>query len=360
MIDKEEDLEHRALLEDFVHSIKYVMRPSVKKRYQQLGSMARLHSYSIRCNEFAEVQAVLDTFFIEEQYDAVLFESVLISNYRLPDGVKRIVDQHNVEYELLWRTFLHETGGWRKWYNWWESCVLKPAEIALCKRADLVLTTSPQDKQTLRGALPSTSVEVVPNGVDISFFQYTAPDPASCQLIFTGAMNYYPNIDAVVAFAKNCWPLIQEQVPNATWVIAGREPPPEVQSLAALPGVTVTGGVPDVRPYLASSAVALAPLQVGSGTRLKILEAFAMGKAVVSTQVGCEGLAAEAGKHLIVADRPQEFAEAVIQLLKDSELRSRLGCAGRALVEEQYSWEGCGAQLLRILETYIPEKEEVC
>src|SRR4029077_12571639 len=102
LIDKEEDLEHRAMLEGFLHSIKYVMRPPGKKRYQQLGSLARLRSYSIGCNEFAEVQTVLDTFFLEEQYDAVLFESVLISHYRLPGGVKRIIDQHNVEYELLW------------------------------------------------------------------------------------------------------------------------------------------------------------------------------------------------------------------------------------------------------------------
>lgn len=357
LVDKEEDLQHLSRLEDFVHTVRYVVRPPAKKRYQQLTSLLRWRSYSVECNELPEVQAALDAAFAEAEYDAVLFESVLVSRYRLPSNVKRIIDQHNVEYELLWRTFLHETGGWRKWYNWLESRILKPVELDLCKKADLVLATSAQDGQTLKQALPAARIEVVPNGVDVEFFQHTPAPSTSNQIIFTGAMNYYPNIDAVLTFAKNCWPFIHAQVPQVTWKIVGREPPSEVKNLGELPGVTVTGGVPDVRPYLAESAVALAPLQVGSGTRLKILEAFATGKAVVSTSIGCEGLAIEPGKHLLISDQPEEFAAAVIHLLQNPTLRNELGDAGRALVETEYSWSGCGAQLLRILEAHLPERE---
>jgi glycosyltransferase involved in cell wall biosynthesis len=238
--------------------------------------------------------------------------------------------------------------------------LLKPVEIALCRKADLVLTTSERDQATLQRFLPATHVEVVPNGVDVGVFHHQSVHQTSDQLIFTGAMNYYPNIEAVLSFASNCWPLIRAQVPSATWLIVGREPPLEVRRLGELPGVTVTGGVPDVRVYLASSAVALAPLRVGGGTRLKILEAFAMGKAVVSTSLGCEGLRTAHEEHLLVADHPELFARAVVRLLQDGEMRAKLGRAGRALVEEKYSWECCGAQLLRVLKMHVPERKQVC
>lgn len=360
LVEQREEPEQLSHLEPFLHATRCVVRSASSKRSQQLTSLARFRAYSIGSNLLPEVQTALDAFLAEDDYAAVLFESSLVSAYRLPGQVKRIVDQHNVEYELLWRTFRHEAGGWRKWYNGWESRLLKPAEIALCKKADLILTTSAQDQKILELALPTHAIEVVPNGVDVDFFQRPAADPVPGQLIFTGAMNYYPNIEAVLTFARFCWPRIREQVPEATWIIAGREPPPEVSDLGNLPGVTVTGSVPDVRPYLASSAVALAPLQIGGGTRLKILEAFAMGRAVVSSSIGCEGLAVVPEEHLLLADRPEEFAQAVVRLLKDAELRDRLGTTGRRLVEEVYSWERCGAQLVRVLETHVPEREQVC
>ncbi len=169
-------------------------------------------------------------------------------------------------------------------------------------------------------------------------------------------MDYYPNTQAVLFFAKNCWPLIREQVPTATWLIVGKNPPFEVQRLATtLPGVTVTGTVPDVRPYLVTSAVAIAPIQAGSGTRLKILESLASQKATVSTTVGCEGLAVVPEKHLLVADTPAAFVQAVVTLLHNPQMRNALGYAGRALVEAEYSWDRCGEQLVHIL----AEKEGV-
>jgi glycosyltransferase involved in cell wall biosynthesis len=148
-------------------------------------------------------------------------------------------------------------------------------------------------------------------------------------------------------------PSIQAQVPGATWQIVGTNPSPDVRQLAELPGVTVTGTVPDVRPHLAMATVAIAPIHVGSGTRLKILEALAMRKAVVSTRLGCEGLVVEPGKHLLVADQPEAFVQAVVTLLTTPEVRVALGTAGRALVETEYSWELCGAQLLHTLKAVM-------
>jgi len=264
--------------------------------------------------------------------------------------VKIIVDQHNIEHELLQRTYEREVAWSRKWYNWLESRLLKPIEIERCRRADVVLVTSQREFFLLKNMLLRNVIKVVPNGVDIDIFQNTSPRETSNQIVFTGAMDYYPNIDAVLFFAEQCWPLIQTQVPGANWQIVGRNPPPEVWKLAQLPGVTVTGSVPDVRPYLAASAVAIAPLRIGSGTRLKILEALAMQKAVVSTGIGCEGLSVESGKHLMIADQPEAFVQAIMELLSNPVLRVALGSAGRALVEADYSWDQCGIQLLQALE----------
>lgn len=355
-----EDLQSLSALQEFVQEVRWVERHPAQKRLQQLTSLARFRSYSISVNYSKEMQALLDTLLAQEKYDVVLFESVFVANYAFPAALKQVVDGHNVEYELLKRTFRHEPAGWRKWYNWWESRLLKPAEIALCKKADLVLMTSEQDKRLLQRSLPQASIEVVPNGVDIDIFQSDVVEPMPHQIVFTGAMNYYPNIEAVLTFAKDVWPLIKAQIPEATWIIAGREPPPEVEGLGDLPGVTVTGSVPDVRPYITQSAVAIAPLQIGGGTRLKILEALAMQKAVVSTSIGCEGLLVKHGEHLLVADSPEKFAQAVIQLLRDPVLRASLGQSGRVLVEEEYSWEGCGKRLLQFLEALMQEEVEVC
>jgi sugar transferase (PEP-CTERM/EpsH1 system associated) len=341
-----------SLLEDLAHTVQVI--PSQifhAKRRQQLISIARGESYLLNLYILKEMQDALDAMLARDNYDVVLFESVLLAGYRVPDGVKVVIDQHNIEHELLQRTYQREKAWSRKWYNWLEGRPLKSGEIERCRRADVVLVTSAREHLLLKSMLPRSVIRVVPNGADIQAFQYESPEKeVPNQIIFTGTMDYYPNITAVLFFAQQCWPLIQARVPGATWQIVGRKPPPEVQRLAELPGVTVTGFVPDVRPYLARAAVAIAPLQIGSGTRLKILEAFAMQKAVVSTGVGCEGLSVKSGKHLIVADQPEAFAQAVVELLSNPSMRIALGSAGRALVEAEYSWEQCGAQLLHVLE----------
>ncbi len=211
----------------------------------------------------------------------------------------------------------------------------------------------------LKHFLPEQLVEVIPNGVDIAtFIQRDPAQEIAHRIIFTGRMDYYPNIDAVLFFARKCWPHIHSQVPSASWQIVGKDPPREVRDLAELPGITVTGTVPDVTSYLAEAAVAIAPLQIGSGTRLKILEALAMQKAVVTTSQGCEGLSVTSGEHVIVADQAQEFAQAVVDLMQDSQKRTALGYAGRKLVETAYSWEHCGNRLLEVLEAHFEEREE--
>ncbi len=306
------------------------------------------------------MQKAFEALLVRDHYDAVLFESDLMAGYCVPEGVKIIIDQHNLEYEIPQRTAEQGKHSLRRWYNRKEARLLKRGEIERCRKADLVTVTSERERKILQQELPQ-QIAVVPNGVDIETFirDKTAREQPH-QIIFTGTMDYYPNTQAALFFAQQCWPLIRAQIPDATWQIVGRNPPPEVQHLTQMPGVTVTGWVPDMRPHLAVAAIAIAPLQIGSGTRLKILEALSMSRAVVSTSLGCEGLSVESGKHLLVADQPLAFAEAVISLLQHPERRKTLGDAGRALVEATYSWNHCGADLLQALKAMAETRVEAC
>lgn len=341
-----------SLLRSFTHRVDVLHRPTFSsRRLHQLVNVICGRSNVLDEHTMKGMQRRLDVLLAHDQYDAVLFEGALTGDHRLPGEVKVILDEHNIEYELLQRTYLHETAWLRKWYNWRESRLVKPVEIALCRKADAIVVTSERERLLLKSMLSHSMIEVVPNGVDIDYFQRNGSEQGvDGRIIFTGSMEYYPNVEAVLFFAQKCWPLIRERLPNATWQIVGKNPVIDVRKLAKLPGVTVTGSVADVRPYFTEAMVAIVPLLVGSGTRLKILEAMAMQKAIVSTSLGYEGLSVVPGKHLIAADQPEAFAQAVIELLNNPGKRQALGIASRVLVEAEYGWERCGDQLLRVLE----------
>lgn len=347
-------------LQGLTHELHMIAHPTPSaKRREQLLHVLRGSSYILNSYSSREMQEKINILLSSAFYDVVFFESIFMAGYKLPAQVKMVIDQHNIEYELLQRTFERETSRSRKWYNWVESQLIKPVEIARCRAAQVVVMTSEREQQVMKNILPNKVIEVVPNGVDTEAFRGgEAQQVQPTRIVFTGTMDYYPNIDAVLFFAEQCWPYIRRQVPEAEWQIVGRNPPAEIQQLAERPGISVTGSVPTVKPYLEAAAIAIAPLRIGSGTRLKILEAMAMEKAVVSTSAGCEGLAVESGKHLIVADEPAAFAQAIISLMKQPDLRTSYGLAGRMLVEHEYSWKRCGETLLQILEKNIVKVEK--
>jgi sugar transferase (PEP-CTERM/EpsH1 system associated) len=345
-----------APLQDFTSTLQIVPFPVVyPKRVRQLLNTLSGKSTYLSQHVTTSMQDALTDLLAREQYDALIFECALASDYLLPPQVKIILDQHNIEYEVLYRTYLHEPFSLRKWYNWRESRLVKQAEIRLCQRADALVMTSERERVVMKKLLPHTMIAVVPNGVDISYFN-GASTAEEHRIIFTGSMEYYPNIEAVLFFARKCWPRIREALPDATWQIVGKNPLPDVQKLARLPGVTVTGSVADVRPYFNQATVAIVPLLVGGGTRLKILEAMAMRIPVVSTSLGCEGLAVEAGRHLLVADKAEVFAQSVIELLTHPERRQGLVEAGRELVEAEYSWEKCADRLQEVVAEVAPPR----
>ena len=222
-------------------------------------------------------------------------------------------------------------------------------------RFNLVLAVSNADRQTFARLYPGAlqrPAHVVPTGVDTAFF---APVPAEstvrrAHLVFTGSMDWLPNEDGMLYFVRDILPRIRQVEPETTLSIIGRAPTPAVKRLADQPGIEVTGRVDDVRPHIASGSVYVVPLRIGGGTRLKIFEAMAMGKAVVSTTVGAEGLPVTHGQDVLIADEPARFAQAVVHMIRDVDDRRRLERAARQLVVDKYDWSAVAADFEAALE----------
>jgi sugar transferase (PEP-CTERM/EpsH1 system associated) len=252
-----------------------------------------------------------------------------------------IVFTHNVEAEIWRRHAETQTGALGRLLYSMQQRRMMRFEARTLRRFDGVLAVSDADRDTFRrlyaGAIRGT-IKVVPTGVDTDYF---APAPSAAdsrRLVFTGSMDWLPNEDAMRFFCREVLPLVRAEEPEVTLSIVGRAPTPAVEKLGEEPGIQVTGRVDDVRPYMSEAAAYIVPLRIGGGTRLKIFEAMAMGKAVVSTTVGAEGLPVTSGKHVLLADEPRTFARSVVRLLRDVNRRRQLEAAARALVVERYDW----------------------
>jgi sugar transferase (PEP-CTERM/EpsH1 system associated) len=250
---------------------------------------------------------------------------------------------HNVESQIWERHAGTVRGPIRRWLYRMQYQRMERFEGRTVGRFDRVLAVSESDARALSRRYPealSESPRVVPTGVDTSFFTGWSGTSGGeeRQLVFTGSMDWLPNEDAMVFFCREILPRIQDEEPHARLAIVGRRPSATVRALSACRGVLVTGRVEDVRPHLGQASVYVVPLRVGGGTRLKIFEAMAMGKAVVSTTIGAEGLPVVDGEHLMLADDPASFARVVVELLRNSDRRLTLGRSARALVTSQYDW----------------------
>jgi polysaccharide biosynthesis protein PslH len=249
-----------------------------------------------------------------------------------------VLFEHNVEH-MIWKRLAEvERRPWRRLLLGIESGKMRRYEARACARADLTVAVSEEDRSLLARTAPDARVDAVPTGVDTSYFQPDGHHESPAGLVFTGSMDWYPNEEGLLHFLESILPLVRREVPEAALTVVGRAPSPRLREAAVRAGARVTGRVEDVRPYMADAAVYVVPLRVGGGTRLKIFEALAMAKAVVSTTVGAEGLPLVPGRHFLAADAPAAFAEAVVALLRDPARRRALGAAGRRLVERRYSW----------------------
>lgn len=307
------------------------------KRAVQVKSALSRQSFQHRFYWHESAQERLDDLLGRESFDIVQIEFSQMAAYRTNGTARRVLDLHNIEYDVLRQAAANSTGA-KRIFNRWEWRKLRNEEEQAWRDADLCLATSEPDAARVRESIGKDCL-VIPNGVDDTFFERQPMDVAEPgSIVFTGAIRYQPNADAVTYFVRRVWPLIRDLEPNATFNIVGADPPDEVVRLGELSGVRVSGSVDDVRPWLRSASVVVVPLLSGGGTRLKILEAFSSGRPVVSTTVGASGLEVEDDKHLIISDRPMDMAQSVVSVLRDRKLAEMLGDNAYQLVQANYRW----------------------
>jgi sugar transferase (PEP-CTERM/EpsH1 system associated) len=326
-------------------------RPKAK-RLSQLKSIASSRSHLGAMFHQQAMQAEIDLLLGDARFDVVLMEGSLLSRLRLPPDVPLVLDEHNIEFEILQRTYRTERSPLRKLFSFAEYHKFRSEEHAAWRRAATVVFTSAREGELMSSYGFSTPWAVVPNGVDLEYLTPSESRGAPNRIVFTGRIGYRPNLDAVLHFAREILPIVHRRRPDVVFTIVGAEIPRSVRRLAS-PRIEVVGPVEDMRPYWQQAAVAVVPIRFGGGTRLKVVEAMAMGKAVVSSSVGCEGILLEPGEHLLVADSPDDFAGAVLRLLDDPELRDDLGRRARQLVETEYGWPRLAASLDRVLELSV-------
>ena len=263
----------------------------------------------------------------------------------------RVVFEHNVEFLLRKRKWEVEKHPLRKLVLGAEWRKTRTIEASVCRSFDHVIAVSKQDEQTLHHEFGIKNVSTIPTGVDTDLFHPLDERPQPGRLAFVGSMDWDPNEDGILWFLREVYPRIRQAVPDVSFSVVGRNPSSHLRTIAAKgPGVKIIGRVPDVCPHLAQAEVVVVPLRVGGGTRIKIPEAMAMGKAVVSTPVGAEGLPFCDGRGIRIAEQPEEFAHAVIELLRNPSLRNSIGMHARRQVASQYSWNAVVDRLEEILE----------
>ncbi len=286
----------------------------------------------------------------EQHFDRVVCD-FLAAAPNVPQLERAALFQHNVE-TIIWERLRDKASDpLRRMAFRYEAARMLSYERSVCRAAGQVIAVSEEDATRMRTLFGISAVSAVPTGVDIDFFAPPGSSAPVADLVFSGSMNWTPNIDGVSYFCEEILPLILARKPDCRVAIVGRTPPPSVSRLAEIhPQVVVTGTVPDIRPYLWGSQVCIVPLRIGGGTRLKIYEAMAARLPVVSTTVGAEGLPVSHGENILLADDPWQFAEACLALLADGAKRQQLAKQAWELVAARFSWKQAAESFERILE----------
>jgi polysaccharide biosynthesis protein PslH len=299
------------------------------------------------------VRKLLEDWIADRRFDVAVCD-FLASAMNFPEtlATPTALFQHNVE-SMLWKRRAEFEGEWlNRIVSRFEYAKMARFEPEQMRRFHHVIAVSEVDREAMSKMVASDKISVVPTGVDLSQYWYDpAARPAGALVVFTGSMDWRPNIDAVKFFCREIWPRVLTRVPAARFRIVGRDPDPSVKRLSSA-SVEVTGIVPSIVDHLREAAVIVVPLRIGGGTRIKIYEAMATGKAIVSTTVGAEGLDVEHGRDLLLEDTPSAFADAIVTFLQDENMRTRYESAA-ATTSRKYDWSVITQRFAEVLHRTI-------
>ncbi|MGA8761578.1 MAG: glycosyltransferase [Candidatus Sulfotelmatobacter sp.] len=305
--------------------------------------------YAVRRFASATVRERIAHWYARPSFEIVICDFLDAAvNFPRTLDIRSVLFQHNVESEIWRRHCVAESNFVKRLIYKVEYKKMLQYEESVVRKFHHVIAVSEHDRQLMSKWVDRKRISVVPTGVDLRNFRRAAQAAVKPLVIFVGAMDWEPNIDAVEYFCGQVWPTIKERVPSAHFRIVGRNPVRRVQKLAS-DSIEVTGSVPAVQSHLQEATVVVVPLRIGGGTRLKIYEAMAMGKAVVSTSIGAEGLDVHDGRDVVLADQAGGFAQAVVILLQDDELRGKYECAA-VDVACRYDWPEVSHKFAQLLE----------
>lgn len=347
-----ERLDQRSVFAEFCQRVEFV--PFAHPPWPRLIPDRLLHPLpaTIRRWRLPAIATALARFMAGQQYDLVHVCDIVLAQYFLEAHLDQplVVDRSRVDWQFQIEQYRRMGHGLRDWVLTSENLAkLARFEKRIARRVDVEVVCGPDDETFIRNRINRTvDVFVLANGVDLDYFRPDAvPVPRALPptVLFCGAMDYTPNVDALRWYFAEIHALLRAQIPELRVLIVGKAPVAEVQAYATRPGVTVTGGVPDVRPYYQQAWLQIVPLRIGGGTRLKIPESMALETPVVSTTIGAQGLDLRHDVDILLADSPAEFAGQTARALRDADLRARLASVGRATVTARLAWPMLGHQL---------------
>ncbi|MEP7233908.1 MAG: glycosyltransferase family 4 protein [Ignavibacteriota bacterium] len=315
-------------------------------------------AYPIERRMMPEMFTLLGRLMSENSFDIIHVDHAHMGKYGLwlkeRYNVPIVLREHNYETLIYERFAANEKNPLKKLIAATHGKRLRTEEARFFREFDTTIPITPQDEALMRAEVPGATYSTIPAGVDLADFKPSDTPEVPNTILWIGGTNWRPNLDAIEFFAKEIFPLVVKTIPDAKFDIVG-ENTDKLQHIvnSGVSNITLHGRVPDIRPFMSRSAVMICPLRVGGGMRLKLLDFFAAGKAVVSTSIGAEGNAAKDGEHLLLRDDPKSFAEGVIGLLGDEASRRKLGSKARVLVESEYSWESIGKRFCDVYEEVI-------
>jgi glycosyltransferase involved in cell wall biosynthesis len=333
-------------------TVKFVEIPSEKTKHGKyllaLKSLFTATPYTVNWLQSKVMLEAINKLTMQYNFDLIHFDTISLAQY--VEAINRqkplVLDHHNIESHMMLRRSRHESNILKKLYYMQEGYKLLFYEKEVCSLFDLHITCSVLDTKRLGLIDPSLKIDEVPNGVDVHYFKEVGEEYAAHGLVFAGGLNWYPNKDAMLLFAREIWPRLKARIPNVSMDVIGKDPPDELVLLSKNDNsFHVHGFVDDVRPYISRAGIYVCPIRDGGGTKLKLLDAFSMSKAVVAHPAACEGLDVIDGSHVLFAENSDEFVKKIIQLIKNEELRLSLGAAARQLVVNNYSFHEIGKKL---------------
>ena len=351
-------LDARANLEKHCRKVEFIHIPLYRGRLGKVGmaikSMFTQDCYTLNWLKSTKYSEVLQKYLSAEDYDLVHFDTISLVPYlHLIKKIPAVLDHHNIESHMLRRRSENENNLFKKWYYKQEGVRLEEVEIEYCTRFKLNITCSKVDGERLRELSSSTNIVEVPNGVDLEYF-HKGTNGDKHKLIFVGTLNWYPNAQAVRFIVRQLWPELQREFENIYFDLVGSNPPIEAIRLSEEDvNFKVHGFVDDIRPLVNDAGIFICPITDGGGTKLKILDALAMGKAIVAHPIACEGIDVTDGVNVMFADNVSDYITKIRLLISDDQLRLSMGVAARELVEKKYSYTAIGKQLSELYQTCL-------